>query len=71
MITSGINESPRAGQMMIPVRNVGPGVALGLGAAAGLVIEQGAAGATVARGRAQSVIAAGESGAIWFEDTAG
>jgi hypothetical protein len=71
VIASHIDESPRAGHMMIPVRNVGPGVALGLAAAAGLVIEQGAIGAQVARGRAQSVIAAGESGALWFEDVAG
>ena len=71
VITSRIDQSPRAGQMMVPVRNVGAGVALGLAAAAGLVIELEAAGATVAHGEAPSVIAAGESAAVWFEDTAG
>jgi hypothetical protein len=71
VITSQIDESPRVGKMVIPVRNVGAGVARGLAAATGLVIEQEAIGATVARGEAPYVIAAGESAAVWFEDAAG
>lgn len=71
VISSEIAPTTRTGRLTVPVRNVGAGVALGVTAAAGLVIEQGAVGATVARGRAPSVIAAGESGTVWFEDTVG
>ena len=70
VIRSETSERAHTGRMTVPVRNVGAGAGLGLAAAAGLVIEQGAVGATVARGKAPSVIAAGQSGVIWFEDKA-
>lgn len=70
VISSDIAESTRTGSLTVPVRNVGPGVALGL-AAAVTFAHGDLVGAPVARGEAPSVIAPGEPEAIWFEDTAG
>jgi hypothetical protein len=65
---ASIGES-RTGSLLVPVRNVGAGVALGLAAAA--TFAQSAVGNPVARGMAPSVLAAGELGAIRFADTPG
>lgn len=70
MISASVDEVSRIAHLMVPVRNVGAGPALGLAAAA-TVAREGTVGEPVARGEAASVIAAAEIGRIWFEDTPG
>jgi hypothetical protein len=67
-IFASIGES-RAGSLLVPVRNVGAGVGLGLAAAA--TFARDAVGNPVARGVAPSVLPAGELDAIRFADTPG
>jgi hypothetical protein len=68
-ILASVGETTRTGSLVVPVRNVGAGVALGLAAAA--TFDRDAVGSPIARGEAPSVIAAGEPDAIWFSDTPG
>jgi hypothetical protein len=59
------NDSADAASLVVPVRNVGAGVALGL-AAAVTVAREGASGEPVVRGEPESAIAVGDRGHVWF-----
>jgi hypothetical protein len=59
------DDSPDATTLVVPVRNVGAGVALGL-AAAVRVARDTAIGEPVVRGEPPSAIAVGDHGHVWF-----
>lgn len=59
------NESADAASLVVPVRNVGAGVALGRAAAVTVALE-GAVGEPVVGGEPPSAIAVGDHGHVWF-----
>lgn len=69
-VISGSVQENRTGRLIVPIRNVGAGIARVL-AAVVTVAREGGTGEPLARGRAPSVIATGEIDRVWFEDTPG
>jgi hypothetical protein len=59
------NDSADAASLVVPMRNVGAGVALGI-AAAVTVAREGAIGEPIVRGEPDSAIAVGDHGHLWF-----